>query len=432
MARIKEKINLYFMNYTNFIIFSVLSIFMLVQFTFYRNIVYTDLVHDAELKARVLANLVSGLNEMRKSSEISLNKKNEQLLKDEIQSLSKNGDNIVNLKIFRLDTRTNSWNQAFTINGSFDTVLSREEKGIATVVSRFFKNKKEIWFNGEGYVAEGTVYINPQSKLAIQVNANSFIQQQIWAALILALLLVSILIILILKYRLVFIRLYRPLNNLITGMQIISQGNMDYKIPVEERNELGRFIESFNCMVLELKNSREALEHELSVTKDQKEKIFTIYRDVIYAVTQGKFILVNDEELPSYIDDGKKLAEVNISKGEDIGLARQISKQAINNLFPQYDKTQKILLCVSEAATNIVKHAGSGLFIIKRMNDETIRFIFKDRGPGMDFDYLPSMLFYKGFSTKISLGSGFNIIYSFVDEMILSTSKKGTTVVFDM
>lgn len=41
---------------------------------------------------------------------------------------------------------------------------------------------------------------------------------------------------------------------------------MNYRIPVKKLDELGRFIESFNEMLEELKKSREDLEHELSVT----------------------------------------------------------------------------------------------------------------------------------------------------------------------
>jgi hypothetical protein len=47
---------------------------------------------------------------------------------------------------------------------------------------------------------------------------------------------------------------------------------------------------------------------------------------------------------------------------------------------------------------------------LKKIGNNSTRFIFKDHGPGMDFDKLPSMLFYKGFSTQISLGCGFSLI----------------------
>jgi len=166
--------------------------------------------------------------------------------------------------------------------------------------------------------------------------------------------------------------------------------------------------------------------------KQQREAIFKVYKDVIYAVTQGKFLLVNVHEIYCYTDEGVKLAAVNIFTNKDVGLARQITRQVVKDVFPEYDKIQKILLCVSEAATNILKHAGPGQLIIKKTSDDSLRFIFNDHGPGIDIEYLPSMLFYKGFSTKTSLGYGFNLIYSIVDKMILSSSPNGTTVAFDI
>jgi len=49
----------------------------------------------------------------------------------------------------------------------------------------------------------------------------------------------------------------------------------------------------------------------------------------------------------------------------------------------------------------------------------------------MDFNKLPHMIFLKGFSTKISLGIGFSIIYKFADKIYLSTSKHGTLIAMD-
>lgn len=430
-TKFKEKVNQYFRSYTNIVVFLVLIIFILVQFMAYREALYFNIIHDADNHARILANSLSGIN---KGDNLTIEV--ERIIKDNIKMFNEEHSNLVKLKVFRFVTQTNSWEEIYSVDRAFNNDLSGIERRIAYLGSRFFKKNNQLWFNGEGFVSRETVDINAGSttklSLVLDLDANEFIQKDIRNAVILSLLLAGIVISLILQYRLLFLRLYKPLANLIDGMKIISQGNMDYKIPVEQRDELGRFIESFNCMVAELKKSREGMEQELSVTKQQREAIFKVYKDVIYAVTQGKFLLVNIQEIHRFIDDGVKLAKVDISKSKDVGLVRQVSKQVVNELFPQYDKTHKILLCISEAATNILKHAGTGTLTIKKMDNYSIRFIFKDQGPGMNFNHLPSMLFYKGFSTKISLGYGFNLIYSIVDKMILSTSKNGTTVAFDI
>lgn len=89
-----------------------------------------------------------------------------------------------------------------------------------------------------------------------------------------------------------------------------------------------------------------------------------------------------------------------------------------------------MILCVSEAATNIIKHAGEGT-IQSRTDKNTVRVIFSDNGPGMDYDKLPDMIFVNGFSTQDSLGYGFSIINKFADKINLATSKNGTVLALD-
>lgn len=417
----KEKINKYFKTYVNILVILVLIIILIIQFILYLEILFSDLIYDTQLKARNLANFISGYNRL-----------DEEKLKYEMQFLGKDSYKIVKIQLLSLDKKTNRWKEEYVKEEKFNIELSNAEKRIAAIGSSLFQKKQQVWHNGEGFIAEGTALVDAGTRVAVEVDANGFIRQQILAAVILALLMTGIVITMILEYRLVIIRLYKPLDNLISGMKIISRGNMNYRIPVVKLDELGRFIESFNDMVAELKKSREDLEHEISVTKEQREKVFKIYKDVIFAVTQGKLILVRKDELSFCVDEGEKMAEVKIAKNEDVGQARLVTKQLINGFFPQYNKTQKLLICISEAATNIVRHAGSGTMTIRRIAENTIRYVFEDQGPGMDFNDLPSMVFYKGFSTKISLGCGFSIIYNFVDKLFLSTSKYGTTVAFDV
>jgi anti-sigma regulatory factor (Ser/Thr protein kinase) len=230
--------------------------------------------------------------------------------------------------------------------------------------------------------------------------------------------------------RLQYKRLIHPMEQLIEGMNIISKGNLDYRIPVIHIDELGRFIASFNSMVQELKKSKTDLENELVQTKNQREKIFKVYSDVINAVTQGKMMLLRPEDIALTVISGIVIAETMIKAPEDVSIARKISKTVVREMFSNRNKDQKILLCVSEAATNIIKHAGSGIFTVRKEGPDTLWFVFTDNGTGMDFDNLPAKIFYKGFSTKVSMGYGFNLIFSMVDKLILATSKNGTTVAF--
>jgi len=435
LAKLREKVNRYIATWASIVAILVLLVFLVVQFITYREILYSDLVCLAKLETDILARTLAGFQEAKQPG-FKISKDIEEKLKAEIKSISAEHTGIVKMRILEYDSRAGNWHEVYSLNGGFKYVLSDVEKKIAVFGSSFFLRGQEVWFNGEGFVTHSAAAIdtpdNTKLRVSIDIDANYYIKQQILISVLLFLFLTGIGIILVLQYRLLFLKLYKPLDNLIDGMKLISRGQMDYKVPVIHRDELGRFIESFNEMVAELKKAREDLTHELDVTREQKEKIFNIYRDVVYAVTQGKFLLVRDNELPGYVNEGDSLAEVAISKNEDVVLARNTFRQVMDKLFPNHKRGHKVLLCISEAATNIIKHAGNGIFTIKKMDDDCIRFVFADQGPGMDFDHLPSMLFFRGFSTEISLGCGFKLIYSIVDRIILSTSENGTTVIFDI
>ncbi len=431
----RKRLNRYIVAYANAIVILVLTIFVLIQFFAYRGIIYSDLIKDVNLRAAFIAQKIQGIEGADETGLIWENTFNSKLVA-ELNSLNGDQNSIVKLRILNLARDTKEWKEIFSSAGSFHKTLSTGEKQVASLGAWLFPVQKEIWFNGEGYVAECVADIrtknNSYLRVVADIEANSFIQQQIRVGILLILLFAGITIILILQYRLLFLKLYKPLDELTGGMKLISQGNLDYRIPVEHRDELGSFIEYFNAMVGELKKSQDALEKELLVTKTQREKIFKTYRDIIFAVTHGKFLLVKESKLPFYVEEGRKIKEITISQSEDVGMARRVSKEVISELNPSHQKIQQVLLCISEAATNIIKHAQKGIFSINKLDNSSIRFIFRDQGPGMDFNHLPSMLFFKGFSTQISLGCGFKLIYTIVDKMILSTSKHGTTVVFDI
>lgn len=182
--------------------------------------------------------------------------------------------------------------------------------------------------------------------------------------------------------------------------------------------------------ITERKLSRQRLEKDLAQHREQKEKMFSVYRDVIYAVTQGKFNLLRHSEALQVSNEGMMLRDLELCQPEDVSEGRQMVTEIIRSYnFPKID-TMHIALCVSETATNVIKHAGEGFMQIRKMPGK-VRVIIKDVGPGMDFDKLPNMLFLEGFSTKMSLGYGFSIIFKFADKIFLDTSEKGTFLALD-
>lgn len=182
--------------------------------------------------------------------------------------------------------------------------------------------------------------------------------------------------------------------------------------------------------ITEGKRAKERLEVDLKNQLIQKEKIFGVYRDVIYAVTQGKFKLLNHDESNQIGNEGTLVSHLMLHEPEDVSKGRQLVTEMVKDYnFPR-QHVMHISLCVSETATNVIKHAGEGTLQIRRMPGK-VRLVIKDGGPGMDFDKLPSMIFLKGYSTKISMGYGFSIVYKFADKIFMDTSKRGTFLALD-
>ena len=114
----------------------------------------------------------------------------------------------------------------------------------------------------------------------------------------------------------------------------------------------------------------------------------------------------------------------------DVNAARESIAAYLEKQGCSQQHLAHIVLSISEAVTNTIKHAGYGIMQIRALN-HGIWVNVVDQGPGMDFDKLPNMIFLQGFSSTVSMGYGFSIIYRFADKIYLSTSERGTYLAMD-
>lgn len=156
-----------------------------------------------------------------------------------------------------------------------------------------------------------------------------------------------------------------------------------------------------------------------------------VYKDVIYAVTNGKLLLMEREEITKYAHEGEKIASMEISEAVDVGKARNIVEEIAKNFKLSDPRIYDLVVCVSEAVTNVIKHARIGYMYVKKTK-EKLQIWVEDEGPGIDFSQLPTFTLRKGFSTKPSLGYGFTILLELLDQLLLCTSAQGTIVVLEM
>jgi len=195
----------------------------------------------------------------------------------------------------------------------------------------------------------------------------------------------------------------------------------------DEFEVLGEIMNQANDLLFKEKRM---LEEDLEKSKMERDKIFNVYRDVIYAVTQGKFNLLNESKSNPISCEGNLLTEVKIVQSGDVNTARVLINKVLEKERYSPERIYHAMLCISEAATNVIKHASYGIMQIRKI-DKGIRVSIADEGPGMDLDKLPNMVFLNGFSTKISSGYSFGIINKFADKIYLTTSRNGTFLGMD-
>ncbi|TAM74671.1 ATP-binding protein [bacterium] len=156
-----------------------------------------------------------------------------------------------------------------------------------------------------------------------------------------------------------------------------------------------------------------------------------IYRDVIAAATGGKLELLEREELERQLGALQIVASVAVRTPRDVRVARAATERtALASGLPP-TRVHDLVLCVSETATNVLKHAGHGAVDL-RSNGERLLACVSDAGPGIPFAQLPKATLMRGFSSKPSLGYGFTFLLEFLDHIELATGDWGTIVAMEV
>lgn len=167
----------------------------------------------------------------------------------------------------------------------------------------------------------------------------------------------------------------------------------------------------------------------LEYERKQEVKIRKIYREVIHSVTQGKLFLLEMEELKAYYDE-LPLLEKRIKKREDVATCRKSVEKLLTEFRVKDKKKFNLLLTVSEAVTNVLKHAEEGKMIVY-LKDNWIGIIVEDKGNGIQLSDLPKSALFDGYSSKKSMGQGFGLMLKLVDKVAIYTSQEGTTVIME-
>lgn len=158
------------------------------------------------------------------------------------------------------------------------------------------------------------------------------------------------------------------------------------------------------------------------VQAETEKKAF--YREVVLAVTGGKFHLVDRDELPPLPEPSWQLS---LEEPENYRAMRdRLTEEALAAGFTE-DEAGDLVLAAGEAATNAIKHAQGGTCTVG-WDDAGAVVRIADAGSGIQPQDLPHTLFKKGFSTKVSLGLGYTLLLSVTDGLWLATGPEGTVL----
>lgn len=148
------------------------------------------------------------------------------------------------------------------------------------------------------------------------------------------------------------------------------------------------------------------------------------YREVILAVTNGKFHLADTPEIPV---PGQPTLDISLEDRTGYATARKELQEKAVAAGMAPDAAGDLVLAAGEAITNAVKHAVQGRCLVYESPGRLVVRV-SDRGRGIRPDDLPGAVLRPGFSTKVSLGMGYTLMLTLTDELWLATSQQGTVV----
>lgn len=166
----------------------------------------------------------------------------------------------------------------------------------------------------------------------------------------------------------------------------------------------------------------------LGYRKQLEKSILESYVVLVNILSEGKINLhTSSEELMNQL--GEFVDDIQVSKNSDVPKSRELIKIVLEKYAPHLD-SMKVQVAVTEAVTNVLKHATGGRLCIY-LKENQLQFFISDKGSGIPLHEIPKTILVSGYSSKRSLGQGFKMISKFCDEVQVHTSSQGTQVLIE-
>ncbi|MDQ7823044.1 MAG: response regulator [Candidatus Eremiobacteraeota bacterium] len=212
--------------------------------------------------------------------------------------------------------------------------------------------------------------------------------------------------------------LSKPVNQvelIVRVRSLLRMKNLIERIRLKEREQME--------LTISLERERILLEKERQVRQ--------IFKDVLQAITQNKLHLLLDPSELSVVAQGEKKEQIELKVPHDTVKVRRALEAWLSRLGVEKSRRYNMVVCISEATTNVIKHAGLGTVTFYQLRDR-VQVWIDDKGKGIDFSELPRSTLLKGHSTKVSLGMGYTIMLELMDKIYLFTNPRGTLVIMEM
>lgn len=146
-------------------------------------------------------------------------------------------------------------------------------------------------------------------------------------------------------------------------------------------------------------------------------------REMARVATHDKLILCDHADIPRAPD----VETFAIHSAADVRRVRHYAAAMAGSGNWSDARSYALQLCIGEAGTNAIRHAGAAAFRAWADEDNSVTFRISDAGRGIELNRIPAAL-RPGCSTGSSLGLGFTLMLELADRIYLATDDTGTTL----
>jgi anti-sigma regulatory factor (Ser/Thr protein kinase) len=161
---------------------------------------------------------------------------------------------------------------------------------------------------------------------------------------------------------------------------------------------------------------------------DHRRGLNEILSDLAAAVACARLRILSAEELAVERSRGVPLVGCELGDAADLARARRAIDAVLCERGMQKPARATYVLCISEAASNMLLHGGGGGTVVLRQLDDRLRAVLADQGPGLNFVNWMDPPAEEG---QASMGYGLKIILDNLDSVGLHTGDAGTTLLLD-